>query len=240
MTVATSVICGTAAIDEADSMLSTSSESSTRINIVTLIVLFTPVLSGVLLVLRSTYVGTNLLVFLAYSFGGTVGRQNNWIVSIVFISVVQHTLASGRVLLFGTLANGKIASTFNLAMDAEIDESGVVVKVILGSKSTVALTSDYVASCLARCYWATTFSWVFENALTCLSSNDELINFVDDEDVDACLTLNCLVSLIRPATLTSSLQIVGEGSRFMPEFVGKTIAASERIPATTKHDRRCG
>jgi hypothetical protein len=53
-------------------------------------------------------------------------------------------------------------------MDAEMNESGVVVKVILGSKSTVALTSDYVASCLARCYSATTFSWAFENALICI------------------------------------------------------------------------
>ena len=56
----------------------------------------------------------------------------------------------------------------------------------------------------------------------------------DDEDVDAGLTLNCLISLIRPATLTSSLQIVGEGSRFMPEFVGTTIAAMWRKELSLK------
>jgi len=50
----------------------------------------------------------------------------------------------------------------------------------------------------------------------------------DDEDIEAGLTINCLISLIRPATLTSSLQIVGEGSRFLPEFVGTTIAAMMR------------
>jgi len=50
----------------------------------------------------------------------------------------------------------------------------------------------------------------------------------DDDDIEAGITLNCLMSLIRPATLTSSLQIVGEGSRFLPEFVGTTIAAMWR------------
>jgi hypothetical protein len=50
----------------------------------------------------------------------------------------------------------------------------------------------------------------------------------DDDDIEAGITLNCLISLIRPATLTSSLQIVGEGSRFLPEFVGTAIAAMWR------------
>ena len=84
---------------------------------------------------------------------------------------------------------------------------------------------------------------IMEKILDCFQSNSLLSSFrlgdknddfrtglnifdsYDDEDVEAGLTLNCLISLIRPATLTSSLQIVGEGSCFIPEFVETTIAA---------------
>lgn len=58
----------------------------------------------------------------------------------------------------------------------------------------------------------------------------------DNEDIDSGLTVNCLISLLRPATLTSSLQIVGEGSRFMPEFIGTTIAAMWRKEMGLKVD----
>lgn len=50
----------------------------------------------------------------------------------------------------------------------------------------------------------------------------------DNDDIHSGLSVNCLVSLVRPATLTSSLQIVGEQSRFIPEFIGTTIAAMWR------------
>jgi hypothetical protein len=50
----------------------------------------------------------------------------------------------------------------------------------------------------------------------------------DNQDIDSGLSVNCLISLVRPATLTSSLQIVGEKSRFIPEFIGTTIAAMWR------------
>jgi hypothetical protein len=47
----------------------------------------------------------------------------------------------------------------------------------------------------------------------------------DDDDIDSGLNVNLLVSIFRPATLGSSLQITGEGSRFSPDFVSPTIAA---------------
>ena len=59
-------------------------------------------------------------------------------------------------------------------------------------------------------------------------SGSNIFDTYDDEDIDAGLSINCLISLLRPATLTSSLQIVGEGSRFIPEFVGTTLAAMWR------------
>jgi hypothetical protein len=43
-------------------------------------------------------------------------------------------------------------------------------------------------------------------------------------------SVNCLVSIYDPATLGSALQITGEGSRFVPDFVGTTLAAAwERL-----------
>ncbi len=39
-------------------------------------------------------------------------------------------------------------------------------------------------------------------------------------------SVNCLVSIYDPATLGSALQITGEGSRFVPDFVGTTLAAA--------------
>ncbi len=47
----------------------------------------------------------------------------------------------------------------------------------------------------------------------------------DDDDIDSGLNVNFLVSVFRPATLGSSLQITGEGSRFSPDFVSPTISA---------------
>ena len=59
-------------------------------------------------------------------------------------------------------------------------------------------------------------------------SGSNIFDKYDDDDIDSGLSINCLVSLLRPATLNSSLQIVGEGSRFIPEFVGTTLAAMWR------------
>ena len=56
-------------------------------------------------------------------------------------------------------------------------------------------------------------------------TGNNIFDIYDDEDLRDGLAVNCLISLFRPATLTSSLQITGEGSRFMPEFIGTTIAA---------------
>ena len=47
----------------------------------------------------------------------------------------------------------------------------------------------------------------------------------DDEDVDSGTSVNLLLSIFRPATLGSSLQITGEGSRFSADFISPTIAA---------------
>lgn len=61
-----------------------------------------------------------------------------------------------------------------------------------------------------------------------LRTGSNVFDAFDDQDIESGLSVNCLVSLKRPATLTSSLQIVGEGSRFIPEFIGTTIAAMWR------------
>ena len=45
----------------------------------------------------------------------------------------------------------------------------------------------------------------------------------DDEDVDAGLTLNCLISLIRPATLTSSLQLLEEEVALCLNLLGRRL-----------------
>ena len=47
----------------------------------------------------------------------------------------------------------------------------------------------------------------------------------DNDDIATGLSVNLLVSVFRPATLGSSLQITGEGSRFSPDFISPTIAA---------------
>ncbi len=47
----------------------------------------------------------------------------------------------------------------------------------------------------------------------------------DNDDISSGLNVNLLVSVFRPATLGSSLQITGEGSRFSPDLISPTIAA---------------
>jgi hypothetical protein len=47
----------------------------------------------------------------------------------------------------------------------------------------------------------------------------------DDDDFKKGNSVDCLISIFRPATLGASLQITGEGSRFSPEFVGTTLTA---------------
>jgi hypothetical protein len=48
---------------------------------------------------------------------------------------------------------------------------------------------------------------------------------LDDSDLASGVSVNCLVSIYSPATLGASLQITGEQSRFIPDFVGTTLAA---------------
>ena len=54
---------------------------------------------------------------------------------------------------------------------------------------------------------------------------DTVFDRYDDEDVLSGASVNCLLSLFRPATLGASLQITAEGSRFLPDFVGPVLAA---------------
>lgn len=48
---------------------------------------------------------------------------------------------------------------------------------------------------------------------------------LDDADILVDTKVNCLLSVYNPATLGAALQITGEGSRFIPDFVGCTLAA---------------
>lgn len=60
------------------------------------------------------------------------------------------------------------------------------------------------------------------------SSTTKVVIFdnLDDEEISTQGgSVNCLVSIYDPATLGSALQITGEGSRFVPDFVGTTLAA---------------
>jgi hypothetical protein len=69
-----------------------------------------------------------------------------------------------------------------------------------------------------------------------LTDNDPLFDDIDDEDYYYREnSLNFLVGLYNPATIQAALQITGEGSRFIPDFVGCTIAAmlEDSVRATT-------
>lgn len=48
---------------------------------------------------------------------------------------------------------------------------------------------------------------------------------LDDDALADGASVDCLVSILDPATLGASLQITGEQSRFAPDFVGATLAA---------------
>ena len=56
-------------------------------------------------------------------------------------------------------------------------------------------------------------------------TGENVFDSYDDDDIQSGISVNCLVSLFRPATLGASLQITGEGSRFSPDFLGCTLAA---------------
>lgn len=69
-----------------------------------------------------------------------------------------------------------------------------------------------------------------------LTDNEPLFDDIDDEDYyDKENSLNFLVGLYNPASIQAALQITGEGSRFIPDFVGCTIAAmlEDSVQATT-------
>jgi hypothetical protein len=48
---------------------------------------------------------------------------------------------------------------------------------------------------------------------------------LDDDALTSGASIDCLVSVLEPATLGASLQITGEQSRFGPDFVGATLSA---------------
>ena len=56
-------------------------------------------------------------------------------------------------------------------------------------------------------------------------TNNTMFDEFDDDDFMSGLSVNALLSVVRPATLGASLQITGEGSRFAPDFIGCTLAA---------------
>ncbi|KAL3936099.1 MAG: hypothetical protein SGARI_002705, partial [Bacillariaceae sp.] len=57
------------------------------------------------------------------------------------------------------------------------------------------------------------------------NSNFPLFDELDDESLQIGGSVDCLVSIIEPASLGASLQINGEQSRFGPDFVGSSLAA---------------
>ncbi|GKY92483.1 hypothetical protein MPSEU_000218700 [Mayamaea pseudoterrestris] len=61
------------------------------------------------------------------------------------------------------------------------------------------------------------------------SNSDEpdsnVFDELDDEALNNGATVDCLLSIIEPATLGAALQITGEQSRFAPDYIGPTCAA---------------
>jgi len=58
-----------------------------------------------------------------------------------------------------------------------------------------------------------------------IQKDSPIFDTYDDEDIQQGRSINLLISLIRPVTLGSALQLTAEGSRFSPEFIAPTIAA---------------
>lgn len=56
-------------------------------------------------------------------------------------------------------------------------------------------------------------------------STPPIFDELDDDSIAIGSNVDCLVSIIEPASLGASLQINGEQSRFGPDFVGSTLAA---------------
>ncbi|KAL7481023.1 hypothetical protein ACHAW6_006698 [Cyclotella cf. meneghiniana] len=90
---------------------------------------------------------------------------------------------------------------------------------------------------------------IFQSAKFCTSfrlgdKNDEyrtgtqLFDALDDQEILDGGSVDCLISIFNPATLGGALQITGEGSRFVPDFVGPTLAAVwERVDSGAKNSR---
>ena len=58
-----------------------------------------------------------------------------------------------------------------------------------------------------------------------LRSGAQVFDELDDQELLDGGSVNCLISILNPATLGGALQITGEGSRFAPDFIGPTITA---------------
>jgi hypothetical protein len=52
-----------------------------------------------------------------------------------------------------------------------------------------------------------------------------LFDEFDDDAITSGASIDCLISIFEPATLGASLQITGEQSRFVPDFIGPILAA---------------
>ena len=69
-------------------------------------------------------------------------------------------------------------------------------------------------------------------------SGAQVFDELDDQELLDGGSVNCLISILNPATLGGALQITGEGSRFAPDFIGPTIAAVwEKVQSGGKGNR---
>jgi hypothetical protein len=58
-----------------------------------------------------------------------------------------------------------------------------------------------------------------------VESHVPLFDQLDDESISVGSNVDCLLSVMEPASLNASLQINGEQSRFGPDYIGTTISA---------------
>lgn len=120
----------------------------------------------------------------------------------------------------GFLKNARDAGVLKSSSFSTLTESIPAVREVLDVFNSTGFTSSYILGERKKSDSKSKSASANEQG-----TSDPLFDEFDDDDLKSGLAVNCLISVIRPATLGASLQITGEGSRFSPDYIGTTIAA---------------